>query len=364
MEFMMFGKNKILKLALTAAISVLPLSSVHAQQPSDPLDPFADNSSANAGQQAAPNFAPLGQNLPVMGNSATPGMGGNPSGVSISPEQAAELEKRLEEEEQERKEKLREKSFNSAMGQVLPLKPEEIREMLEYFRDSREAAETPIVVPEPKVQIQNVSLDPGSLPKTIKTAPGHVTTLNILDMTGQPWPIRDLSWAGQFDVTPPEEGGHVIRITPVSAHGIGNISIQLVDLITPITFSLHTSLDETHYRFDARIPKLGPMASVPIINQGGLKAVAEDDGLISFLEGVPPSDATRLDVAGPDGRTKIWEVGEEYFLRTPLSLLSPAWNSSIKSTDGMNVYALNKASVILLSDNGRIVQARVKPQEE
>jgi intracellular multiplication protein IcmK len=353
----MTAKNKFLKFALATAISALPFT-VYAQ---DASDPFAGSVAATA---QPPAFSPMGNSLPVMPPAGATGATGGNAGFNISPEQAAELEKRLEEEEEARKEKLRKQSFDSAVGEVLPLKPEEIREMLDYFRQSREAAETPMSVPVPKVQIQNVSLDPGALPNQIKTAPGHVTTLNILDMTGQPWPIRDFSWAGQYEVNPPEEGGHVIRITPLSAHGIGNISIQLVDLITPITFSLNTNLEETHYRFDARIPKLGPMASVPIISHGGLSAVAEDEGLISFLEGTPPSDAVRMNVSGPDGRTKIWEIGEEYFLRTPLSLLSPAWNSSIKSADGMNVYALSKASVILLSDNGKIVQAHVKSQEE
>lgn len=304
-----------------------------------------------------PGFSPFGQQqaLPVIG--AAPGF-------SLSPEEAAELEKRLEEEAAEQKRKQREGTFDAAIGQVLPLKPEEIRQMLEFFKQSRQAAETPLIVPDPKVQIQNISLDPGEIPSVIKMAPGHVTTLNILDMSGQPWPVRDLSWAGQFDVTPPDEGGHVIRITPLSAHGVGNISIQLVDLITPITLSLHTNLEETHYRFDARIPKLGPLASVPIIAQGGLSATAGDENLLSFLEGIIPSEAVRLDVDSPDERTRVWELGNEYFLRTPFSLLSPAWNSSVKSADGMNIYTLNKVPVVLLSNNGRVIQTRIASQEE
>ncbi len=47
----------------------------------------------------------------------------------------------------------------------------------------------------------------------------------------------------------------------------------MVDLITPITFTLVTGLDEVDYRFDARIPKLGPLAKVPLIEHGGLKSV-------------------------------------------------------------------------------------------
>ncbi len=71
-----------------------------------------------------------------------------------------------------------------------------------------------------------------------------------------------------------------------------------------------------------------------------------------------------LDVQGVDARTKVWTHSGQYFVRTPLVLLSPAWNSSVKSSDGMNVYAMNEASVLLLSDNGRMVQAYVAPAEE
>ena len=355
----MFPKTGIFRLALITALSVAAtpvMAQVQMDSDTPPAPPGVSTSpmgNMNTGQNAngAPGALPMGQ-------------AGAQQSYSLTPEEAAELEQRLKEEAEEKERKQREESFDQAVGTVLPLKPDEIREMLEYFRESREAAETPIVEPEAQIKIETVSLDPGTPPSTIKTAPGHVTTLNILDVTGQPWPIRDVSWAGQFNVTPPDEGGHVLRITPLSAHGSGNISIQLVDLITPITFSLKTGLDISHYRFDARIPEMGPLANVPLIDQGGLEAVAGNKQMINFLEGLPPADATQLEVTGVDGRTRVWEFGSQYYLRTPLVLLSPAWSNSLKSSDGMNVYTLNEAPVILLSDKGRMVEARIESQEE
>lgn len=332
-----------------------PLAAMAAGQNNNAAadDPFAGFNGAAPPIQ--PQFAPMGSPLPTQQSL---------QGYAMTPEEAAELEAKMEAEAAERAEKNREKAFDAAVGTVLPLRPEEIREMLEFFRKSRQAAETPLVVPEAKVQFETISLDPSALPSLIKLAPGHVTTLNIQDITGMPWPVRDVSWAGNFDVTPPDEGGHVIRITPLSAHGIGNMSIQLVDLPTPITFSLQTGLSLSHYRFDAQIPKMGPLAEIPLIDQGGLQAIAGDQNLISFLEGIPPDASDKLNIQGVDARTKVWAYQEQYFVRTPLVLLSPAWNSSVKSSDGMNVYALNEAPVLLLSDNGRMVQAYVEPQEE
>ena len=261
--------------------------------------------------------------------------------------------------------KIEEQNFRNALKMLLPLTPEQIRSLLDSFKDSRQAAETPIAVPVPKVQVETVSLDLGQEPPVIKTSPIRVTTLTILDITGAPWPIQDVSWAGKFDVMgPPEEGGHVIRITPQTAHGMGNISIRLVDLNTPITFTLQSGFDEVYYRFDARIPKRGPLAKTPLIEHGGLKTVAgNDENLVQVLDGTPPPSSEKLKIDGVDGRTNVWRVAGHIYLRTPLTLLSPSWDSSVTSADGMNVYTLNDTPVVLLSDEGRMVRAHITADE-
>jgi intracellular multiplication protein IcmK len=262
------------------------------------------------------------------------------------------------------KKKLNDKVFDNALQTLLPMTPEQIRKTLDAFRISRQAAETPITEPVPKVEVVTVSLDPTQVPPVIKTSPGRVSTVIILDSTGSPWPIQDVSWAGKFEVTPPEEGGHVVRITPQSAHNEGNMSVRLVDLITPITFTLKTGLDEVDYRFDARIPKLGPLAKVPLIENGGLKSVVGgDENLVQMLDGTPPASSEKLKIDGTDGRTSVWRLSGRIYLRTPLTLLSPAWSSSVTSGDGMNVYVLNDTPVILLSDEGRVVRAHIAASE-
>ncbi len=276
----------------------------------------------------------------------------------------AEMQAQIEAEAAEQKKKMDEATFEEALKQLLPLKPDQIRKVLGTFKESREASETPVATPVPRVTVQTVSLDPSQVPPVIKTSPGRVTTLTILDETGSPWPIQDVSWAGKFEVTPPEEGGHVVRVTPQTAHGIGNVSIRLVDLITPITFTLQTGLDEVDYRFDARIPKQGPLAKTPLIEYGGLKAVTgTDENLVQILDGTPPNSSEKLKIEGVDGRTNVWRVSGRIYLRTPLTLLSPTWNSSVTSADGMNVYVLNDTPVILLSDEGRMVRAHIAAAE-
>jgi intracellular multiplication protein IcmK len=320
--------------------------------PADPAAPMAE------GEIAPPSPLGVGGELPIDG--APAGMGG----MGGAPQTPEELQAMMEQEAAEQQKKLEEATFEMALKQLLPLKPEQIRATLGRFRESREAAETPITVPEARQEVQTASLDPTSEPVVIRMSPNHVTTVTILDATGAPWPIQDMNWAGPFSIVAPESGGNVVRITPQSAHGGGNISIRLVDLITPITMRLSTGVDWVHYRLDVRIPKPGPLAKTPLIEYGGLKSVAgRDEQMVGVLDGTPPPGAERLKVEGVDPRTSAWLMAGHVYLRTPLTLLSPGWDASVSSADGMNVYTLNNAPVVLLSDEGRMVKAHIAPEE-
>jgi intracellular multiplication protein IcmK len=259
---------------------------------------------------------------------------------------------------------IRNEAYDAAINGLFPLQPDQIRQLLEYYDETKKAAEEPIkALPEPEVVVQTISLDPGVRPPTIDVAVGHVTTLNILDITGAPWPVHDVSWAGDFEVVEPQEGGHMIRITPMAAHAYGNLSIRLLTLKTPITFSLRTSDERVHYRMDARIPEYGPHAEASLI-QGGSELSAGSPVMTSVLDGALPQDVERLDVSGVDGRTSAYRMNGQLFVRTPLSLLSPGWQSSVSSADGMNVYSLNDTPVILLSDKGKFMRATLSEKKD
>ena len=259
--------------------------------------------------------------------------------------------------EEEIAEEIRREAFDAAITGLFPMRPDQIRMLLREYDATKRAVKEPVFgVPTPQVNVATVSLDPGVAPMIITTATGHVTTLNILDVTGAPWPIKDISWAGDFEVIEPEEGGHIVRITPLEQAAYGNMSIQLLTLKTPVTIMLKTSKDEVQYRVDARIPEYGPFAQASII-QGGTERVAGNGLIMSVLDGVPPNGAVRLSVSGVDGRTSAYNVNGMTYLRTPLALLSPGWEQSVSSADGMNVYALGQAPVVLLSDQGRFVRA-------
>lgn len=255
----------------------------------------------------------------------------------------------------------RDEAFDQALKMLLPLRPDEIRTLLEHFDRTVESTQLPVhPYPRPELTVNNVSLDPGVAPLVVKLAYGYVTTLSLLDSSGQPWPIEDISWVGEFNIqeSTVHDQTHLLRISPETKFAHGNISMRLVGLNAPVIMTFETNRDLVHYRFDAVIPLLGPGAATPIIDPGISLASGDVDMSIA-LGGVTPDGAEILDVSGVDGRTTAYSYNGLTYVRTPLTLLSPGWDSSVTSIDGTKIYALEETPVILLSDKGRMVRAHL-----
>lgn len=261
---------------------------------------------------------------------------------------------------------IRQRAFDAAATGALPMRPDEIREFMERFDQVLQAMETPVFSPpEPEISVVDVAIDPGAVPPVIKVAAGHVTTVSILDITGAPWPIYSMTYAGNFSVVQPEAGSNLIRITPGEHFAQGNMVLQLVDLDTPVLFSMRTHRDSVHYRLDARVAEYGPGAEVPLIQPAGFTGMRAGSPIMNaVLDGVRPEGSTRLSVEGVDGRTSAYQMGDTLYVRTPMTLLSPGWRGSAASADGMKVYALERASVLLFSHHGKMVRARLQLEDE
>ncbi len=260
----------------------------------------------------------------------------------------------------------RKEAFQRAMEQLMPLKPDEIRTLLEHYDRTVESTELPVhPYPRPDLVVQNISLDPGVVPLTVKMSWGYVTTLSFLDSSGQPWPIEEISWVGDFNIQESAvyEENHMLRISPESQLAHGNISIRLMGLQAPVIMTFETNRDVVHYRFDAVVPKRGPRSRAPLIDRGVSLSAGDSDMSIA-LSGVVPEGAEIMNVSGVDGRTTAYVYNGLTYIRTPLNLLSPAWHSSVSSADGTKVYALDETPVVLLSDRGRMVRAHLAERED
>lgn len=286
----------------------------------------------------------------------------NASGKNVTL-QMDELEL-MEKSPEELEEEIRREAFDAAITGLFPMQPDQIKQLITEYESTKKIVKEPIQgIPTPQITVATLSLDPGVVPLNVKTSAGHVTTINVLDITGAPWPIQDVTWAGDFEVTEPEEGGHIIRITPMDKNAYGNMSMRLLTLKTPVTIMLSTSQTEVQYRVDARIPEYGPFAAAPLM-EGGTERVAGNALITSILDGVPPSGALKMDISGVDGRTTAYNISGMTYVRTPLTLLSPGWEQSVSSADGMNVYALTQTPVLLLSEKGRFMRASLNTAKD
>lgn len=332
--------------------------------PATPPAPTADESEA----PSLPGEAPVlpGEEAAAPDGAAVPNFFGSDGALAPEPGLEGAGSFNFEKSEDQLQTEARSQAFDSALQGLLPLRPEEIRTLLEHFDRTQESVELPVYPsPKPEVAVETVSLDPGAKPLTVLVAYGNVSTVTILDMTGSPWPIQDISWAGNFEVVEASsaDGSHIIRISPQSEFATGNMSIRLLGLKTPVIISLETSREKVHYRFDAIIPEYGPLAEAPLIDNG-VSIAAGDVNIASVLQGIPPGGAKKLDVSGVDGRTTAYSFNGQTYIRTPLTLLSPSWNASVASADGMRVYSIKAAPVLLFSDKGKMLRARVAERQD
>jgi intracellular multiplication protein IcmK len=284
--------------------------------------------------------------------------------LATQAEQAAmQAQAQKEEAEQKREKEHVIKSFDRASSGLLPLTPDQIRDFMHRVEITQEASVPPSSgPPKGKVSVNTLSLDPGIEPPQVNLAAGYVTTITVVDATGEPWPIMDVGVGGNFEVTPTQSGSHVVRLMPLSRYGTGNLSVLLKDLPTPVIFRLNVGDHTVDMRYDARIPKLGPNAKIPLIERPRLEAGDRD--IIMILDNAPPSDAKRMKISGLDARTMAWSLNNKVFVRTPLTLLSPAWNASVSSADGMKVYEIGDAPVLLMSDNGAMIRGQLVREDD
>ncbi len=324
--------------------------------PASPFGPLStDDASALPGDEGVNPRAP-GLQLPA-DSGAGAGSSNNPFASPSGPVAAVKTPQQIENE-------IRTKAFNAAITGLIPLNPDEIRKLLERYDQTRQAVETPIYpYPKPEIVTEDISLDPGSVPSVLKLATGHVTVVNFVDASGAPWPIQDISWAGNFEIIKTEPGGSRLTISPMSDFAYGNLSVQLLGAKAGISFTLETQREKVHYRFDARMQEDGPYAKPALISVSGPQMSAGGGHMNAVLEGVPPQGSEKLNVEGVDGRTTAYKLNKIVYVRTPLTLLSPSWTASVSSADGMNVYSLKSASVLLLSDKGEVVRARLSERD-
>ena len=260
-------------------------------------------------------------------------------------------------------ESLREQAFKGALQSQLPLKPEEVTTLLNQLNEVQKAAsEDRKKDPEFLSHLQTLSLDPGAPPPSIYVEAGYVTALSLIDMTGQPWPVKNhvIGNPKQFEIQGPLSEGHILMISPLSRYGSSNLTVTLEGFATPVQFILRSGKDKVHTRYDARIKRSGPHAKVPLVESAKVYE-GSDEVLTSFLQGIPPKGAQRYRVKGSED-VQAWIYKGKLYARSPFVLLSPAPEARVSSSDGTCVYRLPPLAVLIFSKEGASLKVSLEPK--
>jgi len=249
-------------------------------------------------------------------------------------------------------------AFDAVKKQLFPLSPDQTQDLKKrYHEDEFAKAASPDTPPKPTATSQFVNLSPGSTPPVIRLSEGFVSSIVFLDSTGAEWPIAayDLGNPDAFNIQW-DKVSNTLMIQASKLYTYGNLAVRLKGLNTPVMLTLIPGQKAVDYRVDMRVQGFGPNAKQ--MPMGVDLPPSASDVLLSVLDGVPPNGSTRLSISGGDATG--WLLGNKMFIRTQLTILSPAWFASMNSADGTNAYEMNKSPVLLVSWHGKVMQLKVE----
>lgn len=245
---------------------------------------------------------------------------------------------------------VKKQSFEGALGDIMPMTPQELEQMKRHLEATRKASKTPFINSKPVTGSLLVDLSPGAAPPGVRIAVHHGAVLNFMDSNGQAWPVVHTTNFNQKDfvVDSPFAGSSTVTISNLGYYGTGNVAVFLKDLPTPITVGLYGNQNETDYRVDLRLPKRLPGSVDPIPGTGNGRA-KPDSRLIQLVDGIPPDGA--IPVRTSSEYVRAYYFDNQLLVRTQLTLLS-AFSHVIPGQDGTNVYALGVTPLLTFSNNG------------
>lgn len=249
-------------------------------------------------------------------------------------------------------------AFNAMMAQNIPLSPKQIVQLRQQVDTTQRAASvTPNIPPKPVSSTLMINLAPGTTPPAVRLAQGYVSSLVFVDSTGSPWPIASFDIGNPKSVSLQWDGkSNILILQAISPYSDGDIVIRLVGLPTPITLELVAGQRVVDYRVDLHVAGLGPNSKeLPV---GTDLPNSANQLLLGVLDGISPAGGKPLIVHGTD--SQAWMLGEQMYLRTRMTVLSPGWVGKMVSPDGMIAYQLPKTSSVLVSRYGSPAELKIE----
>lgn len=258
---------------------------------------------------------------------------------------------------------VRSEAFASVPDTLMPLSPNEIKDVRRIFNRTQQAgAFTGDVPAKPVSSTIMVDISPGASPPVVRLSSGFVSSLVFLDSSGAPWPIQayDLGDPKSFNIQWSQSSGensidNTLMIQAITMYKVANLAVVLKGLNTPIMLTLVPGQEVVDYRVDIRAPGLGPKAR-PTYN---MMPASASSVLIDILNDVGPDKAKRLTVKGSNA--SAWLVDKTMYLRTDMTVVSPSWISTMSGSEGgVNAYELPQSSVVLALKNGKVNKLQIE----
>lgn len=266
-------------------------------------------------------------------------------------------------------------------GEILLADPETILRARKMIQQSSAARTAPIVddfsdvVSQEVLDLEdifNITLEPDGRAPRIHIARYQSSAVSFVDAYGNPWPIRRISnfLEGQIlidrasgdeeiEIDDPQAGSFTMTAL---RHGVvGNITVYLQGLSTPISILLEGKSGIYHRIATMRVSETGPQTNVTEMfsNTNVRIGAATNADLNSALYGVTPLGATQMVLTGAEGRA--WIKDDLLYVQTPLAVFSPDILAVSHGNGGYRAYELPLTTTVMgTNSSGQTVTMRIE----
>ncbi|MBN6742078.1 hypothetical protein JKG47_16375 [Acidithiobacillus sp. MC6.1] len=258
------------------------------------------------------------------------------------------------------------KAFQRTLKAAMPLTSAQIAQLRTAINANRQAQEAPLAPAMPRLSTINARIGVGN-PPAIAVQGGFVSTINVVDAYGRPWPIERYSLGNPKAFTA-AVAGNSAAISDLQPYAQSNLALYLQGEATPLMVALVPGAQSdsgggvVDYSVRIRINTPEPGLPAPA---GGMAGGADyTNTLLSIVQGVGPAGAKHLRVVGDPARVEAWTWegprGTRLLLRAPATVIAPAWLATMQGPGGIQAWVLPDVHVVTLSQNGRTRMVVVK----
>ena len=258
------------------------------------------------------------------------------------------------------------KAFQNSLKAAMPLTPAQIAQLRTAINANRQAQEAPLAPAMPRLSTINARIGVGN-PPAIAVQGGFVSTINVVDAYGRPWPIERYSLGNPKAFTA-SVAGNSAAISDLQPYAQSNLALYLQGEATPLMVALVPGAQSDSgggvVDYSVRIRINTPQPGLPA-PAGGMAGGADyTNTLLSVVQGVGPAGAKHLRVVGDPARVEAWSWegprGTRLLLRAPATVIAPAWLATMQGPGGIQAWVLPDVHVVTLSQNGRTRMVVVK----